>query len=85
MREEQRRLTLWLRLCRVRMTVLNAEPPCAESGYITAETANSFYSALCGTPSTMFTQAFNISTEAPMIRKAGKFRPGLVVPAAVHA
>jgi len=63
------------------LTVLNQEPSCTESGYITAETANSFYGTLSSTPSTVFTQTFSVSTEAPMIRKQGKPRPGMIVPA----
>ena len=59
------------------MTVLNAEPSCTESGYITAETANGSLSA---TPSTMFTQPFNVSGELPMIKKVGKIRPSFIVP-----
>jgi hypothetical protein len=62
------------------MTVLNAEPSCTESGYITAETANSFYGQLSGTPSPVFTQSFEVSGMLPMIRKVGKVRPGLVIP-----
>ena len=57
------------------LTVLNQEPACAESVYITAETANSFYSELPPTWSNTFTQSFNVSTAAPMIRKLGKLRP----------
>jgi hypothetical protein len=61
------------------LTVLNVEPSCTESGYITAETANSFYGELSGSPSTVFTQSFAVSGETPMIRKVGKVRPGLIV------
>ena len=57
------------------LTVLNQEPACTESGYITAETANSFYSELLPTSSNTFTQSFNVSAAAPMIRKRGKLRP----------
>ena len=57
------------------LTVLNQEPVCTESGYITAETANSFYSDLPSTSGSTFTQSFNVSTAAPMIRKLGKPRP----------
>jgi len=57
------------------LTVLNQEPVCTESGYITAETANSFYSDLPSTSGSTFTQSFNVSTAAPMIRKLGKRRP----------
>ena len=64
------------------LTVLNAEPnQCTESGYITAETANSVYGALTSGPSVMFSQSFNIGAEAAMIRKVGKARPGLIYPA----
>jgi hypothetical protein len=62
------------------LTVLSYEPSCAESGYVTAETANSFYGVLSATPSTIFTQSFHVSTERPMFRKAGKLRPGLIIP-----
>jgi hypothetical protein len=63
------------------LTVLNQEPPCAESGYITAETANSVYGALPGNPRNAFSQSFNVgNTEAPMIRKRGKHRPGMIIP-----
>ena len=65
------------------LSVLSAEPACAESGYITAETANSVYGSLTSTPSSTFAQSFNISTEAPMIRKAGKIRPSFIVPVGV--
>ncbi len=64
------------------LTVLNAEPgQCTESGYITAETANSVYGALTSGPSVMFSQSFNIGAEVAMIRKVGKARPGLIYPA----
>jgi hypothetical protein len=59
---------------------LSQEPSCAESGYITAETANSFYGTLSSNPSTTFTQSFNVSTEKPMISKKRKPRPGLIIP-----
>jgi hypothetical protein len=57
------------------LTVLNQAPPCIEAGFITLETANSFYSELPSTSSNTFTQSFNVSTAAPMIRKLGKPRP----------
>jgi hypothetical protein len=57
------------------LTVLNQEPACTESGYFTAETANSFYSELPSISSNTFTQSFNVSTAAPTIRKLGKLRP----------
>ena len=60
------------------MTALNAEPSCAESGYITAETANSVYGVLNSGPSTEFSQSFNITSGLAMIRKQGKVRPGLI-------
>jgi hypothetical protein len=62
------------------LTVLSQEPPCAESGYVTAETANSFYSPMPPVTSNSFIQPFGVSTAAPMIRKLGKPRPGLIVP-----
>ena len=64
------------------LTALSQEPPCTESGSITAETANSFYSVLPAAPSTLFNQSFSISTAAPTIRKRGKPRPGLIIPRA---
>ena len=64
----------------VPLTVLNAEPSCAESGYITAETANSTYGTLTSGPSTEFSQSFGIGPAAKMIRKAGKIRPSFKVP-----
>ncbi len=62
------------------LTVLNQEPPCTETGSITEETANSFYSVLPSAPSNTFTQSFYVSTAQPMIRKQGKPRPGLIIP-----
>ena len=64
------------------LTVLNIEPSCTESGYITTETANSFYGELSGSSSTVFTQSFGVSAEMAMIRKVGKVRPGLIIPSA---
>jgi hypothetical protein len=64
------------------LSVQNAEPPCAESGFVTAEKANSFYSELSASPSSLFIQSFNVSTERPMIRKEGKTRPSFIVPSA---
>jgi hypothetical protein len=62
------------------LTALTMEPKCAESGYTTAETANSFYSALSPGPSNTLTQSFTVSSLTPMIRKRGKIRPGLIYP-----
>jgi hypothetical protein len=62
------------------LTVLSSEPSCAESGYITAETANSIYGVMNAGPSVDFSQSFNITTAAPMIRKQGKIRPSFIVP-----
>ena len=62
------------------MTPLTVEPPCAESGYVTAETANSFYGSLPATPNTTFTQTYSVGFEEPMIRKRGKIRPGFTHP-----
>ena len=64
----------------VPLTVLRAEPSCAESGYITAETANSTYGTLTSGPSTEFAQSFGIGAAASMIHKQGKIRPGLRMP-----
>lgn len=60
------------------ITVLNQEPSCTESGYITAETANSFYGILPSAPGKNFIQSFWVSIEAPTIHKHGKPRPSLV-------
>lgn len=57
------------------LTVLSAEPQCAESGYVTAETANSFYGEMPAGPSATLTQSFTVTTETAMIRKVGKLRP----------
>jgi hypothetical protein len=58
------------------MTALTSEPQCAESGYITAETANSLYDSLPGAASTTFTQGFHVSlTEAPARKRFGIIRP----------
>jgi hypothetical protein len=62
------------------LTVLNVEPSCTESGYITAETANSFYSPLPAHANNTFKQSFYVDSAKPAIRKEGKFRPGLIVP-----
>jgi hypothetical protein len=68
------------------MTVLQQEPACAESGYVTAELANSVYSQLSSTPANSFTQSFNVTPAGvPMIRKTGKVRPGLLIPAGKEA
>ncbi len=61
------------------MTVLNREPSCTESGYITAETANSFYGPLPSAPGKNFIQSFLAIDEAPIIHKPGKSRPPLVL------
>jgi len=53
------------------LTVLNAEPACTESGYITAETANSFYGLMPSSPDYEFTQSFSASTLQPMIQRPG--------------
>jgi hypothetical protein len=53
------------------MTVLNQEPSCTESAYITAEMANSFYGTLLLGPSQRFTQSFSTSSARPMIRREG--------------
>ena len=62
------------------LSVLSATPSCAEVGYVTAETANSFYGAMTAGPSNIFSQSFTTSTGTPMIRKEGKLRPGLTAP-----
>jgi hypothetical protein len=60
------------------LTAVMAEPPCAESGYVTAETANSFYTAMSANPSTSITQSFSVDFAKPAINKIGKHRPGLI-------
>jgi hypothetical protein len=62
------------------LTVLNREPQCAESGYVTAETANSVYGPLSATISETYTQSFSVSKGAQPIRKEGKPRPSLIIP-----
>jgi hypothetical protein len=62
------------------LTALAEEPSCTESGYVTAETANSLYGPLPALPSTTFTQSFTVSSDGAMIRKEGKARPGFTVP-----
>jgi hypothetical protein len=63
------------------LTALSSEPACTESGYITAETANSVYSTLPSGPSNMLSQSFSVgSTETFLISKQGKVRPGLIIP-----
>jgi hypothetical protein len=57
------------------LTALLQEPACTESGYITAETANSFYSVLPDSPANSLTQSFDVSSTRGMIRKEGKLRP----------
>jgi hypothetical protein len=59
------------------MTALTSEPSCAESGYMTAETANSLYDAVSTTMSSLtFSQGFHVSlTEAPARKRMGKVRP----------
>jgi len=64
------------------LAVLNQEPSCTASGAITAETANSLYGLLPAAPSNSFTQSFNVSTAASLIRKQGKLRPPLIPPRA---
>ena len=64
------------------LTVLSAEPSCTESGYFTAETANSTYGVLSASSSTAFSQSFNVALgEAPANRRVGKARPPLRLPA----
>ena len=57
------------------LTALLQEPTCTESGYVTAETANSFYSVLPDSPANSLTQSFSVSSTQGMIRKQGKLRP----------
>jgi hypothetical protein len=63
------------------LTVLNQEPSCTETGSVTAELANSFYQPLPAAPANGFIQSFLTMPDniAPMIRKPGNVRPGLVV------
>jgi hypothetical protein len=62
------------------LTPLSQEPSCAESGYVTAETANSVYGTLPSTASKTISQTFSVTTGQPMMKKAGKIRPGLIYP-----
>ena len=63
------------------LTVLSSEPNgCTESGYVTAETANSVYGTLTSGPMTGFAQTFGITAAEHMIRKTGKFRPSFTLP-----
>jgi hypothetical protein len=65
-------------ICSTPLTPLSVEPSYAESGYITAETANSFYGWLGAAAANEHIQTFQISqidTERPMIQRKGKLRP----------
>jgi hypothetical protein len=62
------------------LTALLQEPACTESGYITGETANSFYSVLPDSPADSLTQSFSVSSTRGMIRKQGKLRPSAYFP-----
>ena len=63
------------------LAALNSEPSCAESGYVTAETANSLYSLMPPAASTQLSQTFSItSIEFLVVHKEGKIRPSLVIP-----
>jgi len=63
------------------LTPLTSEPVCAESGYITAETANSSYGTLPGQASVSLTQSFSVSTATSAMRmREGIVRPGLIIP-----
>ena len=54
------------------LTVVNQEPSsCTESGYITGETANSFYGEMPAGPGSSLTQSFRVDTERPMIARTG--------------
>ena len=66
------------------LTVLNAEPSCAESGYVTAETANTTYGTLSSVSSHVFTQTFDVTVNKPPIVKLGKIRPGLIKQVDLH-
>jgi hypothetical protein len=57
------------------LTPVNQEPPCAESGYVTAETSNSRYGVLVGRSSNSLTQSFSVDSRPTVIRKGGKTRP----------
>ena len=64
------------------MTAQNAGVPDAESGYITAETANSIYGVVTSAASQTFVQSFGISDRAPISMRGGlihsrpsRFRP----------
>ena len=60
------------------MTALNSEPTDAESGYITAETANSTYDVLFSGASNFFVQAFGVAAGKAPISRKGKLMHGRV-------
>jgi hypothetical protein len=67
------------------LTASYSEPKCAESGYITAETANSLYSPLPTAASSTLSQTFSVTgIESLIVRKHGKIRPGLIVPKGIN-
>lgn len=53
------------------LIIVNQEPSCTESGYITSETANSIYGPMPAGPGSSLTQSFRVNTERPMIRRTG--------------
>ena len=61
------------------LLVQSSKPFCGESDYVTAETANTTYGKLHLGPSAAFTQTFNVTSEAAMIRVTEKAKPGLQV------
>ncbi len=62
------------------LTAIASEPPCAEVGFITAETANTVYGLLPPNPATWFQQSFKVAPPGfPVIRREGRRRPPLIM------
>ena len=59
------------------LTALSSEPACTESGYVTAEKANTIYGELPSGPQNSFTQSFSFGAASKMIGKTGKFTRAL--------
>ncbi|HTU44951.1 MAG TPA: hypothetical protein VMF91_07810 [Bryobacteraceae bacterium] len=65
------------------LTPVATIPACAESLYITLETANTLYAPIPGAPSTTLTQNFNTSNqEMKIVSRPGTLAPGLHPPSA---
>ncbi len=61
------------------LTAMAIPPPCAEVGFITAETANTVYGLVPPNPATWFQQSFKFEPGFPAIRREGIPRPPLIV------